>query len=198
MFLQAPYGKHNRPGWGPTISPFLFHYFHKTCIYPLCLHNKHNNKSKTNYGGFPVSMAMMAFVFNLLNAYLQARWVSQYKDYEGEWWFWLRFFVGLVVFLGGMGVNIWSDRVLVAQPIQVMDFWFGFFFFFFFFFFIFYFLFFIFYFFILYRFSFFHLNLEIYFKKKRSQNDIVLAQLTTATNWILTESCIDKNWKLED
>ena len=62
-------------------------------------------------------VAMMAFVYNLLNAYLQARWVSQYKDYEGEWWFWLRFFVGLVVFLGGMGVNIWSNRVLVAQLI---------------------------------------------------------------------------------
>ena len=69
-----------------------------------------------------MSMAMMAFMFNLLNAYLQARWVSRYKDYEGDGWFWLRFFVGLVVFLGGMGVNIWSDRVLVAQPIQVMDF----------------------------------------------------------------------------
>ena len=48
--------------------------------------------------------------------------MSQYKDYEGDGWLWLRFFVGLVVFLGGMGVNIWSDRVLVAQPIQVMDF----------------------------------------------------------------------------
>ena len=62
-------------------------------------------------------MAMMAFVFNILNAYLQARWVSQNKDYEGDGWFWLRFFLGLVVFLGGMGVNIWSNRVLVAQLI---------------------------------------------------------------------------------
>ncbi|KAF3959366.1 hypothetical protein CMV_015817 [Castanea mollissima] len=149
-FLQAPYGKHNRPGWGPTmspplawilmesptlwltlllfpfgshssnpksiflISPFLFHYFHRTCIYPLRLHNNNNNKSKANNGGFPVSVAMMAFVFNLLNAYVQARWVSQYKDYEGDGRFWFRFFVGLVVFLGGMGVNIWSDRVLVG------------------------------------------------------------------------------------
>ena len=65
---------------------------------------------------------MMAFVFNLLNAYLQARWVSQYKDYEGDGWFWLRFFCWVGVFLGGMGVNIWSVRVLVAQPIQVMEF----------------------------------------------------------------------------
>ena len=40
--------------------------------------------------------------------------VSQYKDYEGDGWFWLRFFIGLVVFLGGIGVNILSDRVLMA------------------------------------------------------------------------------------
>jgi steroid 5-alpha-reductase len=148
LFLQAPYGKHNRPGWGPTMSPplawflmesptlwltlllfpsgvkssnpkslilitpFLFHYFHRTCIYPLRLYL--NNTKNANKTGFPVSMAMMAFVFNLLNAYLQARWVSQYKDYEGDGWFWLRFVLGLVVFLFGMGVNVWSDRVLVG------------------------------------------------------------------------------------
>ena len=35
-------------------------------------------------------------------------------------------------------------------------------------------------------------------KKKKNQNNIVLAQLTAAPNWVLTESCIDKNWKLEN
>ena len=45
--------------------------------------------------------------------------VSQYKDYEGDGWFWLRFFIGLVVFLGGIGVNILLDRVLVALKRKV-------------------------------------------------------------------------------
>ncbi|KAF5476215.1 hypothetical protein F2P56_007948, partial [Juglans regia] len=147
-FLQAPYGKHHRPGWGPTIypplawflmesptiwltlllfsfglnfsnpkslvlmSPFLFHYFHRTCIYPLRLHR--NSALRNTAHGFPISMAVLAFVFNIWNAYLQARWVSHYKDYENDGWFWWRFFGGLVVFLGGMAVNIWSDRVLVG------------------------------------------------------------------------------------
>ncbi|KAJ7961300.1 Steroid 5-alpha-reductase [Quillaja saponaria] len=146
-FLQAPYGKHHRSGWGPTISPplawflmesptlwltlflfpfglqssnpkslilispFLIHYFNRTCIYPLRLMKSLNRKTAS---GFPLSIASMAFGFNLLNAYLQARWVSNYKDYEGDRWFWWRFFIGLVVFLGGMAVNIWSDRVLVG------------------------------------------------------------------------------------
>ncbi|XP_044461198.1 steroid 5-alpha-reductase DET2 [Mangifera indica] len=153
-FLQAPYGKHHRPGWGPTmspplawflmesptlwftslifpfgrnfnnpkslilISPFLLHYFHRTCIYPIRLYL---NKKSPQKRGFPVTVALMAFGFNLLNAYLQARWVSHYKDYdEGDdgRLFWWRFFIGLGIFISGMWINIWSDKVLVGLKNQ--------------------------------------------------------------------------------
>ncbi|GAV68538.1 Steroid_dh domain-containing protein [Cephalotus follicularis] len=158
-FLQAPYGKHNRPGWGPTmhpslawflmesptlwltllifpfgrhftnpkasilISPFLFHYFHRVIIYPLRLKTTaHDRKTdvKNTTNGFPMIVALMAFGFNLLNTYLQARWVSHYKDYEADdgLWFWLRFFSGLVVFGVGMVINVWSDKVLVGLKRQ--------------------------------------------------------------------------------
>ena len=30
------------------------------------------------------------------------------------------------------------------------------------------------------------------------QNDVISEVLTAATNWVVTESYIDKNWKLED
>ena len=30
------------------------------------------------------------------------------------------------------------------------------------------------------------------------QNGVVSGVLTVATNWVVTESWIDKNWKLED
>ena len=30
------------------------------------------------------------------------------------------------------------------------------------------------------------------------QNGVVSGVLITATNWVVTESCIDKNWKLEN
>lgn len=142
-FLQAPYGKHHRPGWGPTIpaplawflmesptiwltlllfpfgqhrsnlkaliliSPFLFHYFNRTLLYPLRLLSQKPID-------FPVSIALMAFSFNLLNAYLQARWVSHYADYETDGWFWWRFGCGLVVFAIGMRVNVRCDVVLVG------------------------------------------------------------------------------------
>lgn len=58
----------------------------------------------------------MAFGFNLLNAYVQARWVSNYESdgAAGGWWFWGRFLVGLVIFVGGMYMNMSSDMVLVG------------------------------------------------------------------------------------
>ncbi|CAL1378875.1 unnamed protein product [Linum trigynum] len=149
QFLSAPYGKHSRPGWGPTIPPalawflmespsvwlpisifpsgrhaadrkalilmcpFVVHYFHRTCIYPLRLY-LHGGGA-----GFPVSMAAAAFCFNLLNGYLQGRWVSHYKsDYASDGLFWARFVVGLAVFVWGMRINIWADRVLVGLKRQ--------------------------------------------------------------------------------
>lgn len=157
QFLTAPYGKHLRSGWGPTISPplawflmesptlwltflifpfgqnhsnpkalilispFLVHYIHRTCIYSLRLHLKtHNRKSTTSTpidrktaSGFPINVALIAFAFNLLNAYLQSRWVSHYADYDSDSWFWWRFIGGLAVFIGGMTVNVGSDMALV-------------------------------------------------------------------------------------
>uniref|UniRef100_A0A2P2PII8 Steroid 5-alpha-reductase DET2 n=1 Tax=Rhizophora mucronata TaxID=61149 RepID=A0A2P2PII8_RHIMU len=150
-FLQAPYGKHSRPGWGPTISPplawflmesptlwltvllfpigrhftnpkalilmspFVIHYFQRTCLYPLLLYRNTTPKIAKTGGGFPVGVALMAFGYNLLNGYLQARWVSHYKDdYDGDGWFLYRFVCGLLVFAIGMWINIWADKVLLA------------------------------------------------------------------------------------
>ncbi|XP_027066055.1 steroid 5-alpha-reductase DET2-like [Coffea arabica] len=159
-YLTAPYGKHQRPGWGPTIPaplawflmesptlwltlllfpfgknhsnptaqililPYLIHYFHRTVIYPLTLFLKttRSHRGKNNLDSragqkataFPVSVAAMAFAFNLLNAYLQTRWVSHYADYEGDGRFWWRFASGLVVFVVGMAVNLRSDYALLG------------------------------------------------------------------------------------
>ncbi|KAK6120295.1 hypothetical protein DH2020_045986 [Rehmannia glutinosa] len=149
LFTTAPYGKHHRLGWGPTIppplawclmesptiwltlllfphgknnlnpraivliSPFLLHYLHRTIVYPLRLFLK-NPSRKIEKSGFPLSVAMMAFGFNLLNAYLQARWVSEYADLDGDGWFWWRLVAGAVVFGGGAFVNVWSDNLLMG------------------------------------------------------------------------------------
>ena len=45
-------------------------------------------------------------------------------------------------------------------------------------------------------FSFFFFKIRNLLKKKKNQNDVILTQLTAASNWVLIESYIDKNWKL--
>ncbi|KEH23121.1 putative 3-oxo-5-alpha-steroid 4-dehydrogenase (NADP(+)) [Medicago truncatula] len=149
-FLQAPYGKYYRPGWGPNLSPplawflmesptlwftlylfphgknssnpksiilitpFLVHYFNRTVIYPLRLFL---TKTTKNPSGFPFSIAVMAFLFNLLNSFVQARWVSHYKDFDDHhgngWCFWVVFLCGVFVFFVGMMINVWSDTELL-------------------------------------------------------------------------------------
>ncbi|KAF6160944.1 hypothetical protein GIB67_007585 [Kingdonia uniflora] len=113
-FLIYPFGQNRSNLKSLTlISVFLIHYVHRTCIYPLRLPKRAKAKGGN---GFPVVIALLAFGFNLLNAYLQARWVSHYADYENEndWCFWGRFCIGLAIFSVGMTVNVWSDLVLVG------------------------------------------------------------------------------------
>ncbi|KAK8495500.1 hypothetical protein V6N12_046189 [Hibiscus sabdariffa] len=97
--LLFPFGQQfSNPKSFLLISPYLLHYFNHTVLYPLRLSRNKNAPSK----GFSVSIAFMAFGFNLLNAYLQARWVSHYKDdYERDEFFWWKFLCGLLIFVFG-------------------------------------------------------------------------------------------------
>lgn len=124
-FLQAPYGKHNRTGWGPTVSPpiawfvmesptlwltlllfpfgrhslnpkslllfspYLIHYFHRTIIYPLRLFRS----SSAGKNRFPITIAAMAFTFNLLNAYIQVR------SLISVWFVWIFRFASICTWL---------------------------------------------------------------------------------------------------
>jgi 3-oxo-5-alpha-steroid 4-dehydrogenase 1 len=138
-FITAPYGRHGRAGWGPTVparfgwlimespAPLLFagvyltgahraqlvpllflglwqlHYTQRTFVYPFLLRAG---------ARIPVSIMALAIFFNVLNAYINARWISQWGDYPVRWLADPRFLVGVVLFLGGMAVNLGSDRTL--------------------------------------------------------------------------------------
>jgi len=139
-FLSAPYGRHARPGWGPTLDARLgwalmespavvvflviylsggnagdaaplallalwqIHYVHRTFIFPL----------RMPPGGkrMPLSVAAMAFGFNLLNAYINARWLSELGTYADDWLSSPAFIIGTLIFAVGFIVNIHSDRIL--------------------------------------------------------------------------------------
>lgn len=138
-FITAPYGRHGRGGWGPTVparvgwvvmespAPLLFailyargehraelvplvllamwqtHYLYRAFGYPFLMRDGRR---------MPLALMLMAIAFNVLNAFVNATWVSHLGNYPSDWLTDPRFIIGLVLFAGGLAVNLNSDRIL--------------------------------------------------------------------------------------
>lgn len=141
VFISAPYGRHVRDGWGPQIpnrmgwilmeSPavllfvYLFqqgahageavpvvlllmwqaHYVHRTFIFPF--------RIRSSGKRMPLLIVALAVVFNSLNAWVNATWISHLGSYPTSWFTEPAFLIGVVVFATGMGINLWADTVLI-------------------------------------------------------------------------------------
>lgn len=138
--VNAPYGRFARPGWGPTLparfawvlfeSPavvvfcwiyvagdnalqtvplvllaiWLFHYVPRTFLFPFLI--------RDTGGRIPIVVTLMAIVFNLLNAYINARWISHFGHYDSGWLMSAPFVTGLTLFVLGWSINQQADYVL--------------------------------------------------------------------------------------
>jgi protein-S-isoprenylcysteine O-methyltransferase Ste14 len=138
-FITAPYGRFTRGGWGPTVParlgwlgmeavssiffivifltgdhraqavPLVFlalwqlHYVRRSFVYPFLMRGGRR---------MPVVVPLMAVCFNLLNSYINARWVSDLGDYPTSWLTDPRFLLGVLVFLTGYWMNLSADRTL--------------------------------------------------------------------------------------
>lgn len=140
VVITAPYGRHARTGWGPTTSartgwivmelpavvafaivfaageqrasaaPLVMfavwqsHYVYRALIYPFRLGSRATP--------MPWTIALTGFSFNILNAYINARWISQLGHYSDatlrEPWF----VAGVAVFFTGLALNRLADRAL--------------------------------------------------------------------------------------
>lgn len=141
LFVTAPYGRHLRRGWGPTLPartgwilmespavllfaciyslgehaadsvPILLlalwqlHYINRTFIYPF--------RIRAGDSRMPWSIVAMAFLFNCLNAYINARWISHFGAYPDTWANGAVFIGGCALFLVGISVNQLADAVLI-------------------------------------------------------------------------------------
>ncbi|MFK7929971.1 MAG: DUF1295 domain-containing protein [Myxococcota bacterium] len=141
-WVSAPYGRHDRDGWGPripsrfgwvvmespavlafvvvymfgehalTAAPLTFatlwlaHYVHRAFIFPFRM----RNAGKT----MPATVAGMGLVFNSVNAYLNARWISHLGAYPTSWLWGGLAVVGLSLFIVGMAINLMADTHLLG------------------------------------------------------------------------------------
>lgn len=141
LIVNAPYGKFMRRGWGPTLpsrlawiifeSPavllfaaiyflgehaydaaplallalWLLHYVPRTFIYPLRIRESGKR--------IPALIVVMAILFNVLNAYVNARWISHLGAYDNDWLLSPAFLAGLLFFIAGWFINQTADHALI-------------------------------------------------------------------------------------
>lgn len=94
---------------------FEFHYFQRSFVFPLLM----KGQSK-----MPISIIITGFIFNTFNAIMQGGWLFYFSPadaYEISWFWSPQFIIGTVLFLFGMVVNIYSDRVIRGLRKDVTD-----------------------------------------------------------------------------
>lgn len=142
LFVTAPYGRHSSKKWGVTIPDrlgwfmmevpallifiwliitgdapktavvwiiaflYAFHYFNRSVIYPM--------RIRTRGKEMPLVIALMAILFNFVNAgFLGYYTGSLQTQYGNEWFTDPRFAAGLALFITGMIINVSSDEKLI-------------------------------------------------------------------------------------
>jgi len=141
LFITAPYGRHQRSGWGPTVpnragwifmempAVVLFTWIfmqgeHRTEAMPLAflglwqLHYIHRVfifpfRLRTEGKRMALFIMGLAIAFNTLNAYVNARWISHFGAYGNDWLLDPRFIAGVSVFMLGFGINLKADQILL-------------------------------------------------------------------------------------
>ncbi len=140
LFVAAPYGRYERAGWGPTLpatigwilmelpavvlftaiffsgdhrfelapvvllSLWQFHYLNRTFVFPF--------RMRAPDRRMPVLVTLLGVGFNVLNAYVNARWIGHLGSYRSLWLTDPRFLVGTTLFLAGWFGNLHSDAIL--------------------------------------------------------------------------------------
>ncbi len=140
--VTQPYGRHTKTNWGPMINnkfgwffmelpslaifgyyivfkadlynfmillpAFLWglHYIHRVLVFPLQI--------RTSSKKIPVVIVSLAFVFNIINGFLNGYWYVYYvPEYEPGFLLNLRIIIGVILFFTGFFINKYHDYILI-------------------------------------------------------------------------------------
>ena len=138
---NAPYGRHTRPGWGPTLDNrlgwFLMEFPVIVVFLAALLWDKHPISTAATFftGCFlfhyvhrsiifplrlrtrgkrmPWAIVLSAICFNLVNGFSLGYYFGHFAQYPDTWWLDARFIAGVALFGLGMAINWQSDNILI-------------------------------------------------------------------------------------
>lgn len=138
---DAPYGRHVRPGWGPTTDNRLGWFIMEftvivvflcallwdgmpergpVWVFSACFVFHYLNRSiifplrlRTHGKRMPWVIVISAMVFNLANGFFLGYYFGHFADYSPEWLSDSRFIAGMLLFWLGLGINWQADNILV-------------------------------------------------------------------------------------
>jgi len=95
----------SRTGWAPIAFLVLWqvHFLHRSFLFPLWMQTGRL---------VPAGVVLLAGALNVMNAFLNARWVSELGDYPPGWLADPRFLAGSALFAAGLCLNVWADERL--------------------------------------------------------------------------------------